>query len=156
MNEAERQRREEKRQEAYNQEVAARETGRNDSGTMAGAKGADQHKLNNPKKGKCFITTACCEWSGLPDNCKELRILRSFRDSYMLQEKEGQIELEEYYKIAPKIIESISATDNQDYVYGELFKKIKTAVVLIEKGDDEAAYLLYKEMITGVKDRYLK
>ncbi len=155
MNESERQRREEKRQDEHNRETRARETGRGD-GSMAGQRGKEQYERNNPKKGKCFITTACCEWSGLPDNCKELRILRSFRDRYMLQEKEGQIDLEEYYKIAPKIIESISATDNQDYVYGELFKKIKTAVVLIEKGDDEAAYLLYKEMISGVKDRYLK
>jgi len=39
---------EQERQERHNQEVAARESGRNDSGTQAGAHGVSQHEANQP------------------------------------------------------------------------------------------------------------
>lgn len=47
----------ERRQERHNQEVAARESGRNDSGTQAGSHGVSQHEANqshNQSRGACF------------------------------------------------------------------------------------------------------
>ena len=50
----------------------------------------------------CFITTVCCEYKGLADDCEELTILRKFRDTYVPKQL-----VKEYYKIAPKIVEII-------------------------------------------------
>lgn len=33
--------------------------------------------------GWCFLTTACCKYKGLPDDCAELETLRRFRDNYL-------------------------------------------------------------------------
>jgi hypothetical protein len=56
---------------------------------------------------KCFLTTACVKYYGLPDDCKELTILRQFRDHYMKEFKEGRQAIQEYYHLAPKIVEEI-------------------------------------------------
>ena len=43
------------------------------------AKSFEDDKCAPPAKG-CFLTTACCEVLGLPDDCFELRTLRRYRD----------------------------------------------------------------------------
>src|SRR5208282_5655374 len=61
----------------------------------------------------CFLTTACCEHKGLPDDCDELTILRSFRDTHV-----PKILIKEYYEIAPQIVRMIKNDHTQlDYVY---------------------------------------
>src|SRR6185295_8850185 len=38
-----------------------------------------------PPRGLCFITTACAQAQGLPDDCEELTVLRGLRDDYIRQ-----------------------------------------------------------------------
>ena len=40
--------------------------------------------------GGCFLTSACTEARGLPDDCHELTVLRSFRDGYLRSQPEGE------------------------------------------------------------------
>lgn len=49
----------------------------------------------------CFLTSACVEAKGLPDDCSELSVLRHFRDSYLAGIEEGKAEICEYYHVAP-------------------------------------------------------
>ena len=46
--------------------------------------------------GGCFLTSACTEARGLPDDCHELTVLRSFRDGYLRSQPEGEAEIAEY------------------------------------------------------------
>ena len=45
----------------------------------------------------CFLTSACVEARGLPDDCYELRVLRNFRDSYLVKQDCGECEINHYY-----------------------------------------------------------
>ena len=38
--------------------------------------------------GGCFLTSACTEARGLPDDCHELTVLRAFRDGYLRSQPE--------------------------------------------------------------------
>lgn len=38
------------------------------------------------KSGGCFVTTACVKMLGLPDDCREMTVLRNFRDSLLKTE----------------------------------------------------------------------
>lgn len=40
--------------------------------------------------GGCFLTTACCEFMNLPDDCEELQTMRKFRDDYLSKTEEGK------------------------------------------------------------------
>lgn len=131
--------------------------------TQSGQKGHEEWKdLQKPnpydpnKSSGCYITTACCEYAGLPDDCKELEILRAFRDRFMANKPRGAAELEEYYTTAPKIIEKINSNAIPHEVYETILDKVRKSVALIEEGKDEEAYEFYKACVLDLKDKYLK
>jgi hypothetical protein len=105
--------------------------------------------------GPCFITTACVEAAGLPDNCTELETMKYLRDEYLAKSDEGKRMVQEYYEIAPSIVEKIRKEENSNEVFSGIFNAIRGIVSLIEIGDLENATEHYKEMVLGLKRRYL-
>ena len=89
-------------------------------------------KAKSSASGPCFITTACVEAAGLPDNCTELETMRYFRDGYLAKCDEGKRMIEEYYEIAPRIVEKIKREENSDEVFSDIFTEIRKTVVLIK------------------------
>ena len=81
---------------------------------------------NISSTGGCFLTTACCEHKGLPDDCYELTTLRSLRDHYMKQSVFGNGLIKIYYETAPAIIEKY----NVPLVKTQMKKIIVTAKTL--------------------------
>ena len=69
------------------------------------------------KSSGCFLTTACVEYKGLADDCEELTKLRAFRDNYLKTTEEGKAVVEEYYRIAPQIVEKINASAKKAEIY---------------------------------------
>ena len=91
----------------------------------------------------CFLTTACCEFKGLPDNCDQLTTLRHFRDTYVPKEL-----IAEYYRIAPKIVEAITNnTRKLEYVWNI----VQDCVKLVKEGRKEEALISYKNMVNSLK-----
>ncbi len=92
----------------------------------------------------CYLTSACVQVRGLPDNCYELQTLRRFRDLYMMNSIEGRKEVEKYYDLAPKIVDKINRTNEADCIYERIYENlIIPCVKLIECGDNEACFKLY-------------
>ena len=73
--------------------------------------------------GLCFITTAVCRASGLPDDCAELTAFRAFRDGYLQNEPDGNALIDEYYNIAPGIVTCIDLCGNADERYADIRRK---------------------------------
>jgi len=115
----------------------------------------DEHPLyaDHPSD-DCFITTACVEAVGLPDNCSELNILRSFRDGFMLRHPDGEALIAEYYDIAPRILRRIREQPNARAILEALFARIKDCISLIEAGENEGALWHYVTMVENLKDTY--
>jgi hypothetical protein len=103
----------------------------------------------------CFITEACVEAIGLPDECVELRTLRVFRDNYLQKSKEGRKIIREYYEIAPRIVEEIKRKPNSSQLFKDIFKDIKKILSQIELGNSKTAVKIYKSMISQLKKKYL-
>lgn len=108
-----------------------------------------ERKYNRESKsGGCYLTTACVEYQGFPDNCHELVTLRHFRDEYLLSTSEGQAEVEAYYQISPKMVERIEQRSDQDDIYQTIYQElIRPTVALIELGRKEEAYRHYKRFV---------
>lgn len=90
----------------------------------------------------CFLTTACCNYMGLPDNCEELEVLREFRRRLPMTL------VKEYDRIAPAIVVKIQ--NNKDclqYVYGIVCK----CVIALKKCDSITALNLYYDMVNRLK-----
>ena len=107
---------------------------------------------NSGGGGWCFITTAVCESSGKPDDCEELKILRKFRDEFMLADEERKKLVAEYYEIAPEIVRKIKTLENAGEIFSEILDRfIITCVMYIEKGCNQCALNHYVRMIETCK-----
>ncbi|MFC7439571.1 CFI-box-CTERM domain-containing protein [Laceyella putida] len=105
---------------------------------------------------KCFLTTACVEYYGLPDDCKELTILRHFRDQYMNSFDEGKEAIQEYYRIAPQIIKSMNVRNDRDVFYQSIYKDlISHSIELISQGKYQEAYIHYKSFVKRLEKQVL-
>lgn len=102
----------------------------------------------------CFITTAICSQENKPDDCEELEILRSFRDSYMMQDEVRTLDVRTYYHLAPQIVQQLDATNS-----GQLYEMLKSrwlhpAISCIKRGENDQAYTLYSDMMHFLINKY--
>ena len=112
-------------------------------------------KMLSPWKRGCYITTAVCSQLHLPDNCYELKILRKFRDDYILKTDYGKKLIEEYYQISPKIVEKINAETDSEKMYKELLNNFITpSIKHIETGENKKAMNKYIEMMIYLRQKY--
>ncbi|MFP4646379.1 MAG: ABC transporter substrate-binding protein [Candidatus Acetothermia bacterium] len=110
----------------------------------------------NAEAGTCFLTTACVEARKLPDDCHELTTLRDFRDEFVRGLRQGDQIIQEYYEIAPKIINKIDGLKRSSEVYEELYRKlVQRSVELIELGRKREAFENYRSIVQELKRRYL-
>lgn len=98
--------------------------------------------------GGCFVTTAVCSASGLPDDCDELQTLRGFRDGYMMESPARKMLIQLYYEIAPLIVRAIESRDDAPEILATLRTSyILPAVQAVKSGDNDRAFGLYFEML---------
>ena len=99
----------------------------------------------------CFLTSACVEYLGLPDDCKELTTLRAFRDNVLKATGEGRGLVDEYYRIAPVLVEKINASPKKAEIYREIYERILSCIREIEQENHDTAVVLYREMVQDVE-----
>lgn len=103
----------------------------------------------------CFLTSACVEAKGLPDDCRELTVLRRFRDAYMRNTEQGQADILDYYAIAPDIVNRIRREEDPLAVFERIYRElVLPCVALIDEGQNEEAYEKYKEYTLMLKSAY--
>lgn len=115
---------------------------RSDAGKSRPSKG----NSGGGKKG-CFLTTAACELRGLADDCHELSVLRRFRDDVLVTSREGRALVEEYYRVAPRLVPLVEANAENDNVWQD----IQSTVKHIETGDNLAAIATYRFMFERLR-----
>ena len=104
--------------------------------------------------GGCFLTTACIQSKNLPDNCTELMTLRNFRDTYLCSTPEGKELIDEYYRIAPFIVQKINSDKNKNKYYDEIYSTIVRCVKFINLGQNAEATNLYYEMTRSLQKQF--
>ena len=103
----------------------------------------------------CFITTATCKSQGKPDDCEELTAFRKYRDQTLSLTAAGKALIAEYYRIAPGIVECISAEENAKEIYSFLYSEyIKPGYKLLQQGRGEEARNLYAKGVIMLAKKY--
>ncbi|HFU76721.1 MAG TPA: hypothetical protein ENK66_10800 [Arcobacter sp.] len=89
---------------------------------------------------------------GKDDKCYELETLRSFRDSKLLKDEHLQKLVYEYYDISPKFVDTIEQhPEKGKFSQYLLDNHIQKIISCIEKGDDDKAIELYKNMLQNIE-----
>ena len=103
----------------------------------------------------CFITTACCDLIGLPDDCWELRTLRQFRDKVMLPTEDGRADVARYYRLAPQILRAMHAARDERQLLDIYARYIMPSALAARLGLSRVARRLYTGMMMELTRRYL-
>lgn len=123
--------------------------------------------LSNPMKPKpkhkvgedCIITQACCAHFGLSDDCKQLTMLRKFRDNYILKRKKGGVEIiQKYYEVCPDIINRIEeeySPVQQMRIYHFIKTQIDACCDLLKKRKLRYTYINYCTLINYLKNNII-
>ena len=105
----------------------------------------------------CFITTACVEHQGLPDDCAELQTLRKYRDVLVQEDDDFRSKVLEYYRKAPLIIQEIEKTGESAVIYNDLYHgMIQPCVSLLDEGKMDEAKSLYLNCYERLSKSYLE
>ena len=103
----------------------------------------------------CFLTTACVTTLGKPDNCIELTTLRNFRDNVLMNMHEGKELIEEYYSIAPSIVENINKAEGKSEIYLNIYNEMILPVMEnIEHENYTRAVDIYRNYTFALKTKY--
>lgn len=107
-------------------------------------------------KSKCYISTATCLAIGKGDDCYELSIFRSFRDSWLLKQKDGKDIVSSYYSIAPDIVDKIYSVENSKREFFKIWHNyLSKCLRHIENKRYQKAKKLYIAMVETLNKRFL-
>lgn len=117
---------------------------------------ADNDGSGSPGGSGCFLTTACVDSIGLPDDCEELTMLRWLRDNFIRRQKGGAEEVAEYYRVAPQITARIDASAERRTVYRGIYDGlVLPAVQMIRANRYQDAYELYKTWFQQLRAQWI-
>lgn len=108
-------------------------------------KSRDKGGKSDDKKG-CFLTTAACDFRGLPDDCHQLQVLRRLRDEVLLPTHEGAQLVETYYEIAPRLVSLL----DDPKIAQQVWDDIETSVAQVLEGDAVGAIRTYRCMVSNL------
>ena len=106
------------------------------------------HYVSRGGGGGCYMTTACCAYHGLADDCHELTAMRCLRDDYMRRTEEGQRMIADYYRTAPGIVKHIDESEERDALYDYIYGVVRNCAELV----DAKCFARAKEMYQGMVD----
>lgn len=103
----------------------------------------------------CYITTATCCALNKGDDCYELQMFRRFRDEWLLKQKDGKEIIDDYYRIAPKIVEMIDKQTNARLIYKNIWDSyLSKCLSMIENGHNKECKKTYMKMVYYLKDKF--
>jgi hypothetical protein len=108
---------------------------------------APQQNSSSSQSGGCFLTTACCELVGLPDDCFELTVLRRFRDKALARMPGGTRDIALYYMLAPAMLQALQRQGRQRALMRLYFSHILPCVLLAWLGFAWPTRRLYRAMM---------
>lgn len=111
--------------------------------------------LSGFKQRYCYITTAVCQSLNKPDDCEELRMLRDYRDHYLMEIKDGKAVIREYYDVAPTIVKHINKQENAEEIYHKIYDKyLSECISLLRGGDKLRCKKVYTEMVYELEAKF--
>lgn len=118
---------------------------------------ADHESIQAGFKQKlCFVTTAVCCGLHKPQNCREITLMKRYRDEYLFRQGDGQEMIREYYDIAPTIVKRIAREPSPEEKYLYLWNRyISKCVTYAEQQENERCRQLYEMMMSELKQEYM-
>ncbi len=110
---------------------------------------------SSSSRGGCFLTSACMEAKGLPDDCDELETMRRYRDEVLARQTGGKEEINRYYAIAPDIVENINKRKDAKEIWQRVYDEmVAPCVAYIKAAEYDQAFALYRDYALRLEAQY--
>lgn len=104
----------------------------------------------------CYVTTAVCQSLGKNEDCEEIKLLKNYRDTYLISEPDGRELIDTYYDIAPTIVNRINKCSDSEKIYEQIYKNyISPCIGYIEAERLSDCKELYVNMMHSLKTKYM-
>jgi hypothetical protein len=104
----------------------------------------------------CYLTTAACLAAGLPDDCRELTLLRWFRDHILMVDSNGRRDVQAYYATAPAVVAAVDARPDRLAIYSRVFTTgVAPAASAVARGEYTEAYRIYRALHAALCREFL-
>ena len=108
------------------------------------------------KRKLCYVTTAVCLSLGKDENCREIRLLKDYRDGFLFEQADGPELIDEYYDIAPTIVNRINKRPDAKETYQSIYQNyISPCIDLIDQERFTDCKNLYMQMMHVLGQEYL-
>lgn len=108
------------------------------------------------KQKLCFVTTAVCLGLNKSQDCREIALMKRYRDEYLSGSEDGKAAIRAYYDIAPTIVKRIAREVSSEEKYLYLWQNyISKCVAYVESGENESCRQLYETMMSELKEEYM-
>jgi hypothetical protein len=97
-------------------------------------------------KSSCYLTTACVDFAGLPDNCDLLVAMRKLRDCHVAKQPNGNELISEYYSVSPEIVSAINERTDYAKIYAEMLTELSEIKDMVDGEDYKNAASAYTSM----------
>lgn len=115
----------------------------------------NHEKVTNNNSG-CFITTATLITVGGCDDGYELTMFRRFRDTYLINQPNGNKLVKLYYNIAPTIVEKIDAHNDKCKIYNHIWNSyLSKCLICIQNQDYKKCADIYIDMVKQLSKHFL-
>ena len=103
--------------------------------------------------GGCYLTTACVNHKGLPDDCYELETLRHYRDTYLKTFDGGRKDVQDYYRVAPGMVAAINKRPDKDDILEHIYSDLVLPMVnLVENKKYAEAHYFYRDYVAKLEN----
>lgn len=111
---------------------------------------------SNSGSGPCYISTACVQHKGLPDDCYELETLRRFRDELCAQDESLRDLFLHYYRKAPLVLAALDSCPDRERRFECLYDGLVLKCVrLLEAGKAQEALGVYRAVCADLEREFL-
>lgn len=108
------------------------------------------------KQKLCYVTTAVCKGLHKEPDCKEIMLMKKYRDEYLLKQEDGEELIKEYYDMAPTIVKRIEKEESPEAKYQYLWEHyLQLCVTMIEAGKYQECRKTYTQMVEELQRDYL-
>lgn len=107
------------------------------------------------KQKLCYVTTAVCQGLHKGTDCKEIMLMKKYRDEYLLKQEDGEEVIKAYYDMAPTIVKRIARDKSPEEKYRYLWEHyLQFCIAMIEKERYQECKQTYMQMVEELQKDY--
>lgn len=104
----------------------------------------------------CYITTACLDAMGLPQDSLEMKAIKALTKEHILKSFQGKKDYILYGRKAPAIVQAIDARNDSCEIWKRVYSSLRNITNIVFSGNYQKGHQQYKDLVLGLENEFVK